>query len=208
MDIQRESRSNPKREAILDAATAAFRDEGYESASMDRIADLAGASKRTVYNYFRSKEALFQAVVQRLLDHVVSLKQVEWEPGRPLEDQLADFARAKTLIAEDEASLSLLRVVLGVFIKQPELVQDVLSRATEKESALPGWLRNAQDAGHLSVEDPELAADLFWAMASGALFWPQLLEGPMDGDRRELLVREVVETFLARYRVQISSSVG
>ena len=201
MDIQREAGSSSKRAVILDAATTAFRDEGYDRASMDRIADLAGVSKRTVYNHFRSKEALFQAVVQTLLDRAVALKQVEWEPDRPLEDQLADFARAKTLIAEDGASLSLLRVVFGVFVKQPELVQDVLSRATEKESTLPGWLRKAQDAGRLSVEDPNLAADLFWAMASGALFWPQLLEGPMEADRRELLLREVVQTFLARYRV-------
>jgi hypothetical protein len=32
------------------------------------------------------------------------------------------------------------------------------------------------------------------------LFWPQLLEGPIDPSERELIMREVVETFLARYR--------
>ena len=68
MEILRESRLSIKRDIILDAATMAFRDEGYECTSMDRIAELAGASKRTVYNHFGSKEALFQAVVERLFE--------------------------------------------------------------------------------------------------------------------------------------------
>ena len=37
-------------------------------------------------------------------------------------------------------------------------------------------------------------------MTGGALFWPQLLEGPMEANARDLLASEVVQTFLARYR--------
>jgi len=200
METQRESRLNLKRDLILEAATAAFRDEGYECTSMDRIAELAEASKRTVYNHFGSKEALFQAVVERLFAHQAELREVAWNPQRPLEHQLADFARAKTLVAEDPASSCLMRVVLGVFIKQPELVREAISCAAEEDNTLVRWLRQAHDAGRLRVDDPELAATVFWAMAGGALFWPQLLEGPMDPTKRDALLREVVETFLARYR--------
>lgn len=200
MEIQQESRTNAKRRTILEAAQAAFRDDGYECASMDRIAERAGASKRTVYNHFRSKEALFQAVVAQLFDQAVALKQVAWDRDRPLEHQLADFARAKTLMAEDGVSLCLIRVVFGVFIKQPELVQEVMARSAGEEGSLVVWLRKASEAGHLDVPDPELAAEIFWALAGGALFWPQILEGPMDPERRERLVRELVATFLARYR--------
>lgn len=194
-----ESRIGAKRKAILEAASRAFREEGYESASMDRIAKLAGASKRTVYNHFGSKEALFQAVVEDLFDSAVALKQVTWEPDRSLEDQLADFARAKALIVEDDASLGLIRVVLGVFITQPKLVEEVVARSAQDESTLVAWLRAAHDAGRLCVPNPELAAEMFWAMAAGALFWPQFMEGPMTAETRELFTREVVQTFLARY---------
>ena len=200
METQRESRISIKRDMILDAATAAFRDEGFECTSMDRIADLSGSSKRTVYNHFGSKESLFQAVIERLFDHVAELKQIEWTPDRPLEHQLADFARAKTLVADDDSTLCLMRVVLGVFIKQPELVREAIARAADDDNTLVRWLKRAHDAGQLEVEDPELAAELFWAMAGGALFWPQLLDGRMEAERRERLTREVVATFLARYR--------
>ncbi len=201
MEIQRESRINIKRDTILEAATSAFRDEGYECTSMDRIADLAGSSKRTVYNHFGSKEALFQAVVERLFEAAAALKQVAWDPERALEDQLKEFARGKTLIAEDQASRCLARVVLGVFVRQPELIQEVLLRAAADENALVVWLGKAHEAGQLSVPNPELAAKMFWAMASGALFWPQLLEGPIDPAERGVIMDEVVATFLARYRL-------
>jgi TetR/AcrR family transcriptional regulator of autoinduction and epiphytic fitness len=200
MKTQQKSRASVKRDSILEAAIRAFRDVGYECTSMDRIAELAGASKRTVYNHFGSKEALFEAVVARLFEAAAALKNVEWNPDRPLEDQLADFARAKTMIAEDDASRCLARVVLGVFVRQPELINEVLVRSTENENALVVWLEKADAAGRLSVPNPELAASMFWAMASGALFWPQLLKGPLDPEERELIMGEVVQTFLARYR--------
>jgi len=200
MKTQQKSRASVKRDSILEAAIRAFRDVGYECTSMDRIAELAGASKRTVYNHFGSKEALFEAVVARLFEAAAALKNVEWNPDRPLEDQLADFARAKTMIAEDDASRCLARVVLGVFVRQPELINEVLVRSTENENALVVWLQKADAAGRLSVPNPELAASMFWAMASGALFWPQLLKGPLEPGERELVMREVVQTFLARYR--------
>jgi len=200
METQRESRVTIKRDLILHAATSAFRDEGFECTSMDRIAELACSSKRTVYNHFGSKEALFQAVVERLFDHAAELKQVEWSPDRPLEDQLADFARAKTLVAEDDATLCLMRVVLGVFIKQPELVREAIARAAEDEDTLVRWLHQAHEAGRLRIDDPEFAANMFWSMAGGALFWPQLLDGRMEPEMRDRLTHEVVATFLARYR--------
>ena len=200
METLTESRLNIKRDIILDAATMAFRDEGYECTSMDRIAELAGASKRTVYNHFGSKEALFQAVVERLFEHVAELKNIDWDPERSLEQQLADFARAKSLVAEDDKTLCLVRVVLGVFIRQPELVREVIIRAADDENKLVRWLEKAHASGRLEVPDPELAANLFWSLASGALFWPQLLEGRMDPDESERMTQEVVATFLARYR--------
>ncbi len=200
METERESLTGTKRETILEAAMSAFRDEGYESISMDRIAELAGASKRTVYNYFGSKEGLFRAVVARLFEDSMALKQVSWDPSRTIEEQLADFVRAKTLLSEDTSARCLTRVVLGVYIQQPELMQEVLARAGEDKVALANWLREAHAAGSLCVPDPELAAHMFGEMTAGVLFWPQLLEGQLDPDRRALLTREIVETFVARYR--------
>jgi len=50
---------------ILDVAGQAFAAAGYERASMDRIAELAGVSKPMLYAYFDSKEGLYVAYIER-----------------------------------------------------------------------------------------------------------------------------------------------
>ncbi|MEM8883336.1 MAG: TetR/AcrR family transcriptional regulator [Planctomycetota bacterium] len=199
-DAKRKSRTEAKREEILAAASHVFREEGYDTTSMDRIAERADASKRTVYNHFGSKEALFEAVVAGLLESMHAAKQVAWDPDRPLADQLGEFARAKGAISDDEASMALMRVVLGVAIHRPDFVARVQQKFESEEDALVRWLRDADAAGALSVPDPALAAELFWAMAAGALFWPAVIGAPIRPNRRDALVAELVETFLARYR--------
>jgi AcrR family transcriptional regulator len=53
---------------ILDAAQRVFLKRGYQSASLDEIAETAPASKPTIYAHFDGKEALFEAVVARVID--------------------------------------------------------------------------------------------------------------------------------------------
>ncbi|MEU2118878.1 TetR/AcrR family transcriptional regulator [Streptomyces sp. NPDC016459] len=50
---------------MLDAAVRCFARHGYQTASMDDIAELAGVSKPLVYLYLHSKEELFTAVIRR-----------------------------------------------------------------------------------------------------------------------------------------------
>src|SRR5437016_2733375 len=61
-------RSKRKRADILAAAREVFTNEGYMGTSMDAVAAQAGASKRTVYQYFADKEELFAATVLDTVD--------------------------------------------------------------------------------------------------------------------------------------------
>lgn len=57
---------------ILEVAGRAFAEGGYDRASMDRIADLAGVSKPMLYEYFGSKEGLYLAYVDRIGGELVA----------------------------------------------------------------------------------------------------------------------------------------
>ncbi|MBP0582127.1 TetR/AcrR family transcriptional regulator [Labrys sp. LIt4] len=57
-----------RRNNLLDAAGRIFARQGYDAASVDDIAFEAGIGKATVYRYFASKEALFEAVFAQTLD--------------------------------------------------------------------------------------------------------------------------------------------
>jgi AcrR family transcriptional regulator len=56
-------KTDPTRQQIIDAAFEMFWRSGFRRTSMDRIADRADLTKRTVYAYFRSKDDLLAAVL-------------------------------------------------------------------------------------------------------------------------------------------------
>jgi AcrR family transcriptional regulator len=56
------------RQRLLDAATEEFAARGIAGARVDRIARVAGSNKAQIYHYFGSKDALFEAVFDRVVD--------------------------------------------------------------------------------------------------------------------------------------------
>jgi AcrR family transcriptional regulator len=54
-----------RRDAILDSATEVFGRLGFESTRMDDVAKTAGIAKGLLYKHFSSKDALFQALIDR-----------------------------------------------------------------------------------------------------------------------------------------------
>lgn len=191
--------SGAKRDDILRAAEAVFVGEGYTNASMDRIAERAGASKRTVYNYFPSKEHLFHAVLSQVMTESMALEQVSYDPSSTLDSQLAQFANAKLVFAENRAWVGMMRVISGMLITDPELVKEVVARSLDKQDFLVTWLQAATQDGRMNVPNPRIAAEAFWAMTSGAFFWPAVFGAPMSSAVAEGLRTELVRVFLAGY---------
>jgi len=58
------------RSAIVDAAQEAFLLNGYHKTDMNHIAEIVGIDKRTIYRYFKSKEALAFVIWQNVLTYV------------------------------------------------------------------------------------------------------------------------------------------
>lgn len=56
---------------ILDAAVTVFSGNGYHSASMDEISEVAGVSKPMIYAYLGAKEDLFAACIRREADRLI-----------------------------------------------------------------------------------------------------------------------------------------
>lgn len=191
--------TSKKRASIIDAAIQAFQEDGYDNTSMDRIADVAGASKRTVYNHFPSKDALFQAVIERFMTESREAKQIAYDPDRSLAEQLSDFADAKLDALTNPAWRGFLKVGLSAMFRDPELATGVMGQAEVGARHLEAWLEAATEDGRLRVTDPALSAQVFWGMVSGALFWPQALGGTLDPEVETVLRAELIQTFLARY---------
>ena len=80
---------------ILDVAGREFASRGYHAVSMDDVAERAGVSKPLVYSYFRSKEGLYLAYVERagreLLERLRRAADPSAAPDERLRDGIAEF---------------------------------------------------------------------------------------------------------------------
>src|ERR671931_1505395 len=78
-----------RRGQILDAATHVMAEHGFRGASIKRIAQRAGLkSPALIYWYFRDKQALFEAVLQRMAPFLGTVAQAEASLEQPPEQVL------------------------------------------------------------------------------------------------------------------------
>lgn len=79
-----------RRQAILDAAEALFRDRGYAGTSTGDILDRTGIARGTLYYHFESKAAVMEALVDRLCDRLFAAARetAETVRGRPALERL------------------------------------------------------------------------------------------------------------------------
>lgn len=62
---RKEREKEARREVILDAAEVVIRERGFESATMDDIAEKAELGKGTLYLYFKNKTSIYVAICER-----------------------------------------------------------------------------------------------------------------------------------------------
>ncbi|WP_454564654.1 TetR/AcrR family transcriptional regulator [Pseudomonas sp. AIG] len=192
-----------KREAIIQAAIAEFRANGFEITSMDKIAATAGVSKRTVYNHFPSKEELFAEILNQLWARISAEQAVTYNRDQPLREQLRQMLQAKVQLMADENFLTLARVAIAATIHSPERAQNMIERMGEREEALTVWIRAAQADGRLKPVDPEFAAHQVQGLLKTFAFWPQMSMGraALDVDMQNTVAESALEMFLAHYQL-------
>ena len=192
-----------KREAIIQAAIAEFRANGFEITSMDKIAATAGVSKRTVYNHFPSKEELFAEILNQLWTRLTAEKETPYQADLPLRDQLRPLLMAKLRMLGDDNFLDLARVAIAATIHSPERAQDMVARLGEREESLTVWIRAAQADGRLKAVDPAFAAQQVQGLLKSFAFWPQVSMGlpGLSADMQGTVVESALDMFLACYQL-------
>lgn len=192
-----------KREAIVRAAVEEFRQAGYEATSMDRIAAVAGVSKRTVYNHFPSKEELFALILEELWHSSVASVELPYRADQPLEVQLLQLLRQKLDLLGDANFIDLARVAMAEIIHSPERAQAIVCRMGEKESGVSAWIRAAIADGRLREVDPEFAGHQLQGLVKSFAFWPQVTMGqaPLAPAERTRVAESAVAMFLGFYAV-------
>ena len=190
-----------KRAAVIAAAIEEFLAAGFDATSMDRIAARAGVSKRTVYNHFPGKEALFAAILRQLWDSSDSAETPAYSGSEPLRAQLLQLLLKKLSLLNNEAFLSLARVAIAAGIHSPERAREMVARMGEREEDLTVWIRAAAADGRLKTTDPVFASLQLQALVKAFAFWPQVTMGqsPLGKAEQKQVAESAADMFLARY---------
>jgi AcrR family transcriptional regulator len=187
------------RERILAAATELFLAEGYGLTSIEAVAKRAAVSKRTFYDRFGDKAALFAAVVHRIIANIRPPPEVPLVEGATLEDILRRIALLILHAALAPQALALHRLVSAECARFPLLARAVASDGSTREATdlIGSLLQRELGAAKLSPENREFAAEQFIFMVVALPQRRAMGYGPpMTEDELEVWAGKVVALFL------------
>ena len=194
--------SQRKRLDIMSAARNEYLESGFRDTSMDRVAERAQVSKRTVYNHFPSKEALFNAIAGQFMEELRQAISVDYDPGKTLADQLTEIGKREVAQVTQPDYIAMFRVFFAEVSNFKEAFSDILEESKEIDDPLERWIKAAVADGRLELKNFQLAATQFNSLLKGALFWP-LIAGygePRPKREQNAVIAEAVAMFLARYQ--------
>jgi TetR/AcrR family transcriptional regulator len=150
------------KEVILDAALEIFSAYGLRGSTVDQIAAKAQMSKPNLLYYFRRKQDIYVAVLERTLDDwLVPLKALDAQ-GDPVAE-ISRYIAAKMAMAQEKPAASRLFAneilhgapMIGAFLKGP------LKALVDEKAAI---IRRWAEAGRIAAIDPHLLIFAVWAV--------------------------------------------
>jgi AcrR family transcriptional regulator len=159
-----------KRRQIMDGARTVFLSDGFDGASMNDIARVAGVSKGTLYVYFDSKEQLFETLIRE--DRKQQAERLVF-PGNPgdARELLREFGSRLIEMMTRPDSIAHLRIVIAATGKFPRLGRAFYEAGPcHGVRNLAAQLVKLRRAGALDLEDPERAARQFIDLCKSGVF--------------------------------------
>jgi TetR/AcrR family transcriptional repressor of mexJK operon len=190
------------RAQILEVATDLFLEQGYGLTSIEAVAAHAGVSKRTFYDRFDDKAALFAAVVHRIIENIRPPANVPLLAGPNLGEILRRLAGLILQAALSPQAIALHRLVTGESSRFPELANAVENDGGQAEAIalIAGLLSRELPKIRLNPENQAFAAQQFIYMVVAV---PQRratgFGTPMTQAELELWADNAVKLFLDGY---------
>lgn len=204
----RDCPQDARRSAFVAVARNAFFQNGYAGTTMSAISAQVGGSKTTLWTYFPSKEDLFTAVVDDVVEEYGCALSIELSLDRPIGEVLEHFAAAMLATMLSPPIINLHRVVTGESGRFPELGRLFYERGPRRGKArLAAYLAAMMADGRLRHGDPLLAARQFASMCQANSFQLALygIEFPAPDD----VARDItasVDCFLRAWEVDGQTS--
>jgi len=186
-----------KHDAILDNARRMFTRLGFDRTGMDELAQHAGVSKATIYNHFDSKEALFDATFERLLQALPSPAELIDGPQGDLAGRLHAIGCALYRLATSPLMVDIQRMLILARDTRPSGEHSFWQQSIAPyQHAFSDLLRAQAADGRLAIDDFERATSQFFSLAASEPFIRLLMGETGEPGKATAHVDAAVRTFL------------
>lgn len=193
-----------RRDAIIAIAREAFAADGYAGTSMSSIAARLGGSKGTLYAYFKSKEELFVAVVQKKCEKILALlNAAEIESGGDLRATLTNFGEHFLELILSDESVATFRLATAECGRFPEIGRAIYNSGVQQNfRRMAEFLAHAKERGQLRNDaEVEVAAEQFLDLCLAGIHRRRLwnIIGPPSAAEIRTNVANAVNTFMRAF---------
>jgi AcrR family transcriptional regulator len=195
-------KTETRRNAIIEAATRAFLENGFEKTTMSDIATQLGHSKATIYGYFSTKEDLFLEAMHALGEALFAKTYAELLTDGDIRDRLRHFGIAMLSFTTSANALAMFRLMIAGSAR-PEIGCSIYVQAMQKgEAAIKALLKTAMDAEQLRQCDPQVVADHLRALLEAEFLHKRLFSVMAIPSQKEIVtaVDRALDVFVAAYR--------
>jgi TetR/AcrR family transcriptional regulator, regulator of autoinduction and epiphytic fitness len=192
------------REAVVEAASRLFLQQGFGAVSMDELAEAAGVARRTLYNQFASKEEIFREMLLRVSAQLENAFPPGIETEGDVEEVLRLVARMILQLHGRPEYLGFLRMVVADSRQFPWIAQEFAAVMDPQTERLARYLAHMNAMGVLESRNPLLAAHQFMGMLNEFSLWPWMMGRPTLAVPAEEVVEDTIRMFLRHYRRQRS----
>ncbi len=192
--VPRQERAQATVEAILEATARVLREVGYDGLTTNKVADAAGVSVGSLYQYYPGKDALVTALLLRYAERqqAAFLGAIGKVATAPVPDVIA--AVIGSIAEQSEADPELAMVLMNQIPRVGELGQVIAYN--EQTIAVPLRAFLAARAADVAIEDLDAAA--FLLTHSIPPFLQRLRISRPDPERKRAIFREL-HTMLVAY---------
>ena len=189
-----------KRQNIIEAAIEEFRQQGFLGAKTTQIAKRAGVSSRTLYKHFESKEELFRAISQIMIERNSIMAPVPYDPTRDLKEQLVEALNRYVEVITEPVAIGLNRMVISELLRDLERSRAFFTEFETHDYPVTQLLSQAMEAGAIRHADVTMAANQLLGLVKSFFFWPEFLLG----EQQDLTgaMEDCVDMFLAHYLIK------
>ena len=195
-----------KRKELIKFATEMFLEMGYEKASMNNLVKRSGSSKSTIYKHFRSRQALFIAVIdEELRDHLAPIENLDLA-ALNIEEGLKLIGRTGIKVITSKGHVNLCRIIYAEAERIPYVGKIYYEHGPKRGmGGVAKYLSTMVERGRIRCADPSLAAEYYWGMI---LHKPMLdgycaIKGPLTTREQKNYVDKAVDSFISSFIEEI-----